>query len=467
MRIRERVARFLAPRLMDENQVREMVTEEIKKARMALPITANYDPKNEGYRRLIGGQQGRDLQAIDQNRMFEVTYFMWDTSAMTWRLARMTKSFLFAEPITISAEDADVQEVIDRFWKDPENNMDLAFPDQMMWLSLLGEQCWPVQVNPHNGHVTLGYEDPADIKEVYVSRVNKKQAIQVEMRGYGGRSGKTYSVIRADKDFWSKTYGRLVGECFFFAINAPPNSARGRSDFLTLYDWIDGLERYGFNYLDRAEFMLNFVWDVLLKGMNEDQIRQWLQNNRAPEPGSLRAHNENVEWRAVAPDIKAHDFRAGFDMGKSFIMGAAGRPESWFGGGGKAYQTEAELFGQVPIKDLDERQIYIKYILEYVIQFVIDQAVIAGRISEEKAKAGFTVNMPEISKKDLGKLISGVPQLATALSIAEERGWVSKETASKIFAMVTTQLGVEIDVQEEMKKAKEATESEGYEDYLK
>jgi len=471
MGIRERIAKVIAPQMRNEAEIREIVKEEttkaVTKARMALPVTASYDPNNEGYRRMMGGQQIRDLYATDQDRMLQVAYFMWDNSAMTRGMALMDKAFMFGEPISVTCEDDDVGEVVLRFLEDSDNNVLTAFPEWMLWYGLLGEQCWPVTVNPHNGHVTLGYEDPAGIKSVFVSGTNKKLAVQVAMQGTAGRPGKKYATIRVDKNFRSKTYGRLVGDCFFFAMNKPPNSPRGRSDFLTLFDWIDGLERYGYNYLERAEFLLNFVWDVLLKGMNEDQIREWLQNNSAPDPGSLRAHNENVEWNVVAPDMKAHDVTKGFDMGKSFIMGAARRPDSWWGGGGKAYQTEAEQFGQVPIKDLDERQRYYKSILEFVIRFQVDQAVIAGRLSEEKAATGFEVSMPEISKKDLTKLINGVPQLATALAVAETNGWIMGESAAKIFATIMGQLGVEIDVQAEMEAAREKTDDGGQvtEDY--
>lgn len=465
MGIREWAARKLAPGLKDDAEIREIVKQEIERARMSLPITASYDPNNEGYRRTgSGGQQLRDLSPMSQDRMFEIAYFMFDNSAMCRRMARLDKGFLFSEPITVKSEDEDVQEIIDRFWKDPDNNMDLDFPDQIMWLGLLGEQLWPVEANPHNGHVTLGYVDPSRIKKVWVNRMNIKQSVRVDLMSSGGRPGKKLSVIRRDNNINSKSYGRMVGECFFWRINKPPSSSRGRSDFLTLFDWIDALERYGFNYLERAEFMLNFVWDVLLKGMNEDQIREWLKDNPPPEPGSMRAHNEQVEWNAVSPDLKATDVTKGFDMGKSFILGSAGRPDSWYGGGGKAYQKEAESMDQVPIKDLDERQLFSKNILIQVVQFVVDQAVIAGRLSPEKADAGFTVNMPEISKKDTSKLVSGVPQLATALGLAEQSKWISRDTATKIFAFVCGQFGMDIDAEAEIAAACKAL-PEGAEDY--
>ena len=69
--------------------------------------------------------------------MFEVAYFMMDTSAMVRRLARLDKTFLFGEPFAIDCADDAAQEVIDRFVT--INRMDRDFPDQIMWLSVLGE----------------------------------------------------------------------------------------------------------------------------------------------------------------------------------------------------------------------------------------------------------------------------------------------------------------------------------------
>lgn len=458
MRIWESVARWMAPELKSDDQVREIVAEEIKSAQMAMPLSANYDPNNDGYRRISGAdQRRRDLMPIAQDRMFEIVYFMFDSSAMMRRLAIMDRSFLFSGPIKVTSDDENVQEIIDQFWDDPENRMDIDFPEMAMWLGLLGEQCWPVMVNEFNGHVRLGYVDPADIDDVYVNPLNVKQIMQVKMKAGLGREGKRYAVIRKDYNMRSKTYDRLVGDCLFFPINRPPNSPRGRSDYLTLVDWIDSLERYGFNFLERAEFLNNFIWDVLLKGMDKNQITEWVRDNPPPQAGSVRAHNENVEWNAVSPDLKSTDSKTGFDMGKSFVMGAAGRPASWFGEGGKAYQTEADQFGQVPVADMEQRQGYLKYILTIVIQFVIDQAVIAGRLTPARAdEASFSINMPEISKKDLTKLVNGVPQLTTALTVAESSKWITRDTATQIFAFVCSNLGYEIDAQAEIDAAAKA-----------
>jgi hypothetical protein len=460
MKFLESIAKKIAPSLKSEDEIKGMIAEEIRRARMNLPIAANYDPKNDGYRRYSDSVLNRNLTPVQQSRMYEIAYYMWDASAMFKRLAKLDRSFLFSGRVTIASEDEDVQKLINKFWYDKENLMDIRYPDKAMWLSILGDQLWPVDVNPHTGFVRLRYIDPAQIREVYINAENHEQVLRVELMGLSGKPGKIYNAVRKDQNIYSKSFDRLTGECFYLSINHPPNAPRGRSDFLTLFDWIDSLERYGYNYLERAELLLNFVWDITLEGADETQIREFLRNNPPPAPGSMRAHNQSVKWEAVSPELKATDFTGGFNMGKEFIMGAAGRPDSWFGAGGKAYQTEAEQMNQVPIADLEERQEYHRYNIETLIQFVIDQAVIHGTLPAEKAEAGFSVIIPPISKKDTAKMIATIPQLAAALVMAENQQWIRKETATRMFSFAAENVGFEINPDEEIEAAKNAPKEE-------
>ena len=224
MAIRERLTKLIAPGWRSEAEVRSLVAEEVKRAVAALPLTASYDPKGEGYRRLSDSQR-RDLIAIEQDRMFEIAYFMMDTSAMTRRLALLDKAFLFAEPVSVTSEDEAAQEVIDNFWR--VNRMDLKLANRMMWLGILGEQMWPARVNAANGAVRLGYMDPALIKEVYVNSEDIEDIMVVELMDRAGMPQRRYNVVRESGDPASASIGLLEGECFYFAINHPPNSPRG------------------------------------------------------------------------------------------------------------------------------------------------------------------------------------------------------------------------------------------------
>src|SRR4030042_1213066 len=211
MSFRERIARMIAPNMHSTEEMRELVKEEIQRAKMNLPITANYDPKGEGYRPLMGDSgHRRTIMTIDRQRMFEVAYYMWDMSAMFKRLARMDRTFIFGESFEIHSDNDNVQEILDRFVEN--NKIKQRFPDRMMWMSILGEQCYPAFINPVNGDVALFYADPTNVAEVYTLAYDVETISQVELRGSMDMPAKKIPAVRRDLDFKSKSFGRLVGE---------------------------------------------------------------------------------------------------------------------------------------------------------------------------------------------------------------------------------------------------------------
>lgn len=394
------------------------------------------DPDDYKYRRL-SGRPDRDLSPITHQRMLEIAYRLYDRNPLAHRIVELTKDFVIGGGVTYRCESPEIQTILDDFWSDPINNWDLKQYNRVLELGLFGEQCYPVFVNSYNGRVRLGSLDPASIGEV---RTNPENAEEVEAIVPKGIQQRTLRVIHLDEEPESPTFGRLVGDCFFFAINKVSNADRGRSDLLCLADWIDGYEQFLFNRIDRSALISSFVWDVTLEGMNEDEIAQWLKKNPAPKPGSVRAHNEKVRWEAVSPDLKAHDAKEEARLLRTFILAGAGFPEHWFADGSQVNRATAKEMGVPTLKRLSARQRYFQYMIEYIFRFVIDQAVIHGRISPE-TDTRFVVVLPEISQRDTSDAAASLERISNALASAEEKGWISKEAAGKMFVNFSAQLG--------------------------
>jgi hypothetical protein len=332
--------------------------------------------------------------------------------------------------------------------------MDLKLQDRIEFLGVLGEQCWPAWVNPYNGQVRLSYIDPQNIDTVEMSQVFPDQAVAVKLKSVTGRTGQTISVIREETDPRKKEFGRLVGDCFFWAVNKPPNASRGRSDLIQSFDFINVLEETLFDEADRIKMIKSFIWDVLIQGADEGTITEFLKKNKAPKPGSIRAHNEKVIWTAVAPDLKIQDSKSFFEVFKSYLATCQNRPDSWLGGGGKAYQTEADLMGEPTFKDLGVRQLFVKFALEDVCRYVLDCAVLRGSLVERDGKRFEpAVNMPEMVQKNLKLIVDALFTLCQALVLAVSNRWVTRETAANMFAAVAEKIGVDIDAAEEIKNA--------------
>ncbi len=473
-KVARRIKKWLSPDLMTRGEVETLVADQVRAARQALPISLDYDPKNEGYRRLTGvdGLLSRDLTPMGQDTMIELAYYLYDTSGLVKRFVRDSSNFVLGEGLTLDVKNDDdqgtAQQWLEDFWE--KNRLELRLRKRIEFLCLLGEQCWPVLVNPYNGRVMLGYIDPSNIDTVEVVTGFPEIPQRIVLKGATTGRGQSFAAIREDWDPMSRTVGRMVGECFYYSINNPPNGTRGRSDLIQSFDFINGLEESLFDEIDRIKLIKAFIWDVTLNGATDDEIADFLKKNRTPKAGSVRAHNDRVTWQAVAPDLKMQDSKTFLDFMKSYLAACQNRPDSWFGSGGKVYQSEAELNGEPTFKDLGTLQLFVRCMLEDVCRFVIDQAIIRGTLRESKTEPLRTcINMPEMVTRDLKAIVESLFQLAQALTVAETQGWLSKDTSTELFASVAGRCGFDIDAAAEIqKRADEATDVDGLtEDYRK
>ena len=421
----------------------------------------------EGFRQITGAKVDRDLPEVTQFRMLQLSTWFYDRDLLAKRIIDLKKDFLVGEGITVESE-GETEKIIGKFWHDPLNNMDLFHQDMARDLGVLGEQAYPTFVNKQNGHVRLGYLDPYAIDSVITNPGNCRETIGLKIKSDYGmvvednvfvkewranqgipevKNEKNYlSVIGLDRNVNHKdTYGKLVGETFFFAINKVTNARRGKSDLLVLFDWLHNYERFLFSRVERARHLNAFIWDVLLKGMNDAQIKKWLkEHGAAPKPGSMRAHNEKVEWEAVTPKLESNDASNEARMFRSHIAGGAGIPIFWLGGGEGLTRAVALEMSTPVFKHLKSRQLYLKYMFHTIINYVLDQAIIAGW--KGKIDKKFNVKFPALSQKDLVSLSQTLSGTANALVLAKDAGLITKDEASKHLKFLLKLLGGDVTV---------------------
>jgi len=419
----------------------------------ASPALPGMDP--DGFRpfsRFGAGFSPRDLSTPLHARMQQVAYYLYLVNPLAHRIVEYTKNYTVGDGVTLTAEDPAVGRVLDAFWHDWVNDMDRALPDYVRELGIFGEQCWLASVNPVNGQVRLGYLDPAEIEAVEWGQLQNAAGAAgvvsvpvavVRRQSPEEAAPRRFPIIRRDEDPESASFGRLTGECFYFAVNKARAATRGVSDLFCLGDYLDGYDRMLFGLIDRIGFSNAFIWDVLLKGATEEKIQEWLKDQRPPRPGSVRAHNEQVEWKAVAPDLKAADFNEAARTIKNMNLAGAGFPEHWFAEGGNVNRASALEMGDPTLKTLLERQGFVASMLRRLLEFVIDQAVAAGTLPEAVDRR-FQVHMPELSLRDLGKAAQALSQVSAAVTQLRQEQILDDATARKLVAAVAIQLGVEM-----------------------
>lgn len=430
--------------------------------------------------RRLTGNANRELIPTSQDRMIEIAYWLWETNPLAGWLIDITTAFIMAEGLPYETKDDLVKEVLDGFWNDPVNRMNLFFPKNISELHIFGELCMPAFTAAQTGRIRLGYIDPAQIDIVMTDPENVKMQIGVLTKGWIGevagyaidQKPKKYQIVLPEEaDYILSPTAKNMrtqftdGECFYFAINNVTNSPRGRSSLLAVSDWLDAYEQYLFDYADRWPLLNTFVWDLLVSGADENEIKKQV-TNFTKKAGSVYGHNDKVTLTPSAPDIKAVEAENGARMFRNHIMGRFGYPEHWYGGGGDVNRATAAEMDMPAVKMLTQKQNFVKYALEEILGYQVRQARRSGYLRTTSQGSDFSVITPQMQAKDVSKFGSTVQQVATALVSAEMQGWVDKDTARKLFGTVMGFIGVEMDYEEVKKAVEKEQTTKGYEDYL-
>ncbi|GBG03908.1 hypothetical protein AZSI13_32350 [Azospira sp. I13] len=422
------------------------------------------DDDEDQWRRL-SGDSSRDLAPMTQERMRKVALYLWESNLLANRLVELPLAFLLAEGVTLSCKDPDNQKALNRFWRDPINQMSIKLPKKVRELALYGEQCYPAFVNEVSGEVRLGYLDPALIATVVTDPDNPEQPIGiVTVKDKKGQARRYRVIVNGPEDVFTSRTQEIRqtfedGEAFFFTVNDLSNGRRGRSDLLAGADWVDGYEEYLFGEMDRSKFLRAFVWDVELTGATPETVNQRAKEIHPPSPGSVRVHNDSEKWNAVSPNLNAADSAEGARLLRNHVLGGGTIPEHWFGGGGDVNRAAASEMGEPTFKVFSMRQQVIKFMLESIGLYVLRQKCLAE--TDEELDLGEDANQveamfPEMTARDTTKYAAALQQIVTAVAMAVEKKRMTEKTAVRLIAAIAGRLGVQIDADAELKAAQAA-----------
>ncbi|MDF1622514.1 MAG: hypothetical protein P1V33_03470 [Pseudohongiella nitratireducens] len=406
--------------------------------------------------RPLTGNNDRDLQPVKQDRMQKLAKFLWESNLIADRIIELPLAFMLGDGVRLTVPDQDAQEVIDKFWYDPINNMDLSLEEYARELALFGEQCYPVFVNKVDGHVRLGYLDPAEIDKVITDPDNKRQPIGVQTKKDSKGNYKKYRVIiNADETVFGPRARRKRktfkdGECFYFRIRGLASGARGRSDLLPQMDWLDAYDQFLFGELDRNQGLRAFMWDVEIKGARQDEIDKKAKDIKVPESGGVRVHNESETWTPQSPNMNAADTSETARLFRNHTLGGATIPEHWFGGGGDVNRSTAGEMDEPTFKILGSRQRRLKYMLEVIGTFQIRMwsEHTGKKIKEGDRNFWVTCELPEMVQRDTTKYASALQQVVAACVGAMNAKLMTLDVAIKLIVSTARRLGVDVEPQQ-------------------
>ncbi len=457
------IKRFLADKLLKGEVSRQVESQ--------LTAAVSEGISMIGWRKLTGAPT-RELPMMDQARALEVSYWLWKTNPLGKWIIEVVTAFVVAKGSPFSSKNPEIKKLLESFWSDPVNRMDIHWENFVRELGIYGEQIWPAFVSEQMGRVRLGYVDPAYISEVHADPQNVKIKVGITVSSHDSASEpRRYKVVLNgdDENFLSED-GQLLrdtftdGQCFFFTVNALTNEMRGSSDLFTVADHLDGYEQFLYDTSEKYAQFNSFYWDITVEGADEKQLEEHRERYQPPKTGEAFIHNEKVKSEPMAPDLKSADAQVQARLHRNHILGSCGLPEHWFGGGGDVNRATAAEMDAPSRKIIESRQETVKNMLKTVFDFVISSAVAAGGLRDvpEDELYSYEIQTPEISDKDVAKLSTMLQQVSSSLTAAETQGWMSNEEAAKAFAYFLDFIGYEYNPDED-----DDRETSGYEDYKK
>lgn len=438
--------------------------------RMVESAGASIDADEHEWRRLSSDAQ-RDLEPMTQARMQKLAMYLWERNGLANRLVELPIAYMLGKGCRAVVDDPVAQEILSRHWNDGLNCWDLKLIKRARELSIFGEQCWPVFRNSATGFVRFGYLDPALIDTVISDPDNIEQPIGVRTVADANGNKRTFRVIVNVRE---TAFGRRAramraqmtdGECLFFRVNDLSAGQRGRSDLLPLCDWLDAYDEFLYGELDRADHLRNYVWDVTLKGANPDTVNARAKEITAPAPNSVRVHNDSETWAAVSPNLATYEAAAGAKLFRNHILGSRTLPPTWFADGEDANKSNSQGMAEPTERVLESRQTYLGFVIAETMRYVLRAAWGAlerdATTAEQKILDSVRVDWPALTAKDTTKYASAFQQTVSAGVQAINEGLFTRETVVALLASLAAQLGVEVDVEDELKNAQQQKSDAG------
>ena len=436
-----------------------------------------------GYRR-ASGDHIRDFGGLDYDTVLNSAWRLMLMSPVARRYLQLKRDYELGRGVDIKAEDTELQAWLARFWE--SNEMQIRLKRFVYQYHAFGEQCFPVFVRHSDGRVKLAYIDPAEIEKVIQHPDNALEkwavvlkvtvvAVDEPWRTQTGR--RVYRIVREDEGVLMEPDGELTpptyedrlviaeqsqlqpweiemlkyygleaytGSCFYFSRNDLSNQSRGYTDLLQVADWIDQDETILFDLADRENVSGYFVGDVALEGADEEQVAARAKSIRTnpPKKGSFNVHNTKETWSLQAPDLKQAGSVETHNATQTHVWGGLGLPNAWYGRGDETNRATAQAQSDPTWKTMASDQDEIYYMIFSILRFVRDQAIIAGQFF---ASENIKLILPEMTKKDLTQIGGALSSVSVALSMGEDRGWITRATAIEVMAKLLAEIDVSID----------------------
>lgn len=418
--------------------------EAVKAFREGWPtVGIGVDSDERNYRSLT--TTSNDLDPMSHQRHQEIARYLYDSNPMCKRLVNMQAEYVVSEGWKVRSDNEELEDLLLAFWEHPSHNLDLNLVNFAKEVSIFGEQCYKLFTNEFSGLSELGYVDPMLVTKV----MHGPNPLVVDKVTVGhGTNEKVYDCAKFAYYPAASANGKplttVEGDTFFFKNNSFVCAARGRSDFIGVFELLDLYGQFIYSRCDRSILANNVVHDITVEGAGPAEIKQVEKDIGPITPNKMLAHNEKLKYEVKTPNLRAED--ASFDDKtiRNFILGSFGFPEHFFGSGGDVNRATAMEMHEPVVRMLKTRQRLFKNQFNRILTYQKIKAKERGRLSDQANSAPFFIEFPEISYRDMQRSGLTMMYLAQSLALATDKQWLTDRQASELYAQVASGFGPDI-----------------------
>lgn len=388
-------------------------------------------PVRDEYTPLIGSPFYKQMYLYDYWAMHSKCFWYSNYSSIAKMVVDITRNFVMGQGFTVvfsSAEGKGGDKLVEKcqdIWKRYEDrtNIQEAARNWSDDLCKFGENMLRKVPTP-KGLVHRSFDpstcweivtDPEDIQDV--KYYHQQYNTQYQLYAAAGAPISKYVINQLPPSMVHHT-----------KVNITSYEKRGRSDLLAPLLYFKYYEDYMQARLIRAKNEAAFIWDVTIKGGDED-LQAYISGTESMidvPPGSENVHNDVIERKPLSPVLSAAmNDHVSADILSVVAMGTS-IPASFFGtinSGGGATKAGALVNTEPVVKKMAERQNKMKTLLR---QIVNDVFLWEG-IDLVKAGIEFEIGMPDILEGDSQAKVE-------ALYLAKEEKVISHRTMSHLAA---------------------------------
>ncbi len=362
----------------------------------------------------------------------------WRTNPLARNIIRLTTAYVVGRGIQITSTVPRVARWLKRFWHHPQNRIPARLPGLCDELALTGELFIILYTNPVDGMSYLRVKPASSIDRIETDPDDLERELRFHEIVAGDPTGRWWEgdsvphPLHSPSPFTERGKGGEVQPLMLhYAVNRPVGAVRGESDLAPILPWLKRYARWLEDRVRLNRYRTTFLWDVTVQGTEADIRSAQARYRTPPEPGSVNVHGPTETWEAKRPHIEADDAAPDGRALRMILSAGAGMPLHWMGEPEGSTRTTAKESAQPALQHLVARQLYFVWVLKDIVRHAAARAAALGHLNLRGVPEDLSLRetVEDMTREDNLALAQATKEMATALALMADRGWVDDATA--------------------------------------